>query len=159
MPGTVRVLRPSTRKQRSDISKTTHGIHDLNRGNRIINLNKLMEMFNSTLLLHSKSQDCEVPQFDIEDEKKWGLGWKYSLRCKKCGYVSPTYKLYTEVETRKQGPNPAAANYTLQSTLMDMPLGNRRTQLLMAGMDKYRILLDRRQQTLIQKYETESPGN
>ena len=70
-------------------------------------------------------------------------------------HINCTQRLKQE----NRGPNPAAANYTLQSTLMDMQLGNRHTQLLMAGMDKYPILLDRRQQTLIQKYETESPGN
>ena len=112
--------------------------HESDRGNRVININKMLEMFNSAISIHSsQKQECEVPQFDIKDEKKWGLGWQYSLKCVKCGFISPIYKLYTEAEkTGARGPSSAAASYTLQSALMDTPIGNRRAQILMAaGMD------------------------
>jgi len=150
MPGGLRRLRPRPEKTSNTARQS------LSRGNRVINVEKMVDMWNSAILLHdehyqrlkcdvseqdsghsgSESELCTFPQFDIAQEVKWGLGWKQSLQCTKCQFTSPTYKLYSEVSTpRKRGAKPAAVNLSLQSGLMDTPIGNRGARLLMTNMD------------------------
>lgn len=58
-----------------------------------------------------------------------------TLRCVKCLFLSPEFKLYKEVSTNNPGPNAGAANIGLGIGLQDTPLGNKGARLLMANMD------------------------
>ncbi|ESO82680.1 hypothetical protein LOTGIDRAFT_229745 [Lottia gigantea] len=97
----------------------------------------MVEMWNIAIQTHAdeEAEVCAVPQFKINTEEKWGIGWKYSLKCLNCGYISPVVKLYREITTGKRGRKAAAVNINLQAGLLDMPLGNSRTRLLLADLD------------------------
>ncbi|ESO83740.1 hypothetical protein LOTGIDRAFT_168981 [Lottia gigantea] len=97
----------------------------------------MVEMWNIAIQTHAdeEAEVCAVPQFKINTEEKWGIGWKYSLKCLNCGYISPVVKLYKEITTGKRGRKAAAVNINLQAGLLDMPLGNSMTRLLLADLD------------------------
>ena len=94
------------------------------------------EMINSVIRLYIvQFRDCDKPNVKIATEKKWGLGWKFQLRCESCKFTSPEYKLYKEIKTNKPGPNPAAINRSFQARLQDTPMGNPRSRYLLAAND------------------------
>jgi len=132
-PGSIMSLRMAKPENYTKTAAiTTH--FDDHTGNRIINIGKMNDMYNSAISLHSaQHHPCQQLQFNIETEVKWGAGCQLSLKCVNCNYISPMYKLYQEVNTKHAGRKAAAVNLTLQSSLMDTPIGNRRAQLLIAG--------------------------
>jgi hypothetical protein len=132
-PGNVRLLRP--RPQPANLKhRESTSTNDLVKGTRMIDNEQMMKMWNDSMQLHSsQSEDCGVPKLIIAHDKKWGLGWKYTLKCVKCDFRSPEYKLYKEVKTTKPGPNPAAINLTFQAGLQDSPVGNTRARLILAS--------------------------
>ena len=72
---------------------------------------------------------------ELVNEEKRGVCWKVTLKCVKCCFQTPEFKLYKEVSTRNPGPNPGAPNIGLGFGLHDTPLGNKGARLLMATMD------------------------
>ncbi|ESP05099.1 hypothetical protein LOTGIDRAFT_151896 [Lottia gigantea] len=97
----------------------------------------MVEMWNIAIQTHAdeEAEVYAVPQFKINTEEKWGIGWKYSLKCLNCGFISPVVKLYKEITTDERDRKAAATNINLQAGLLDMPLGNSRTRLLLADLD------------------------
>ncbi|KAK6186615.1 hypothetical protein SNE40_005905 [Patella caerulea] len=90
----------------------------------------MVEMWNSVIQLHAKGRRkaCAVSNFQLVSEQNWGAGWMYSVKCTKCSFISPVYKLYKEIPTGKPGRKAAVTNLTLQSGLLDMPVGNTRAR-------------------------------
>lgn len=132
-PGPATLLRPTDQRSDRDASQEyVEGTHDHNTEMRLINMTKCTQMWNKTILAHSNT-DCRVPQFEINREIKKGLGWKQGLICTKCGYASPLYKLYEEVDHEGRGPKTAACNVRLQVGLQDTPIGNTRARVLIAS--------------------------
>ena len=93
-------------------------------------------MYNQCILAHNdKEGECNEPQFQINTEKKWGLCWRYTLRCNKCSFVSQEYKLYKEVHTNKPGQNPAQVNLSLAVGMQDNPVGPTAMRRLLCAMN------------------------
>ena len=57
-----------------------------------------------------QSEHPHRPNFGKWSEKRWGLGWRYILKCTKCNFGSPEYKLWVEVVSNRLGPNAAGTN-------------------------------------------------
>jgi len=135
-PGSARILRAAAAATKVDsrLKQTTELAS--NAGTRMVDKEKLEEMINSVIRLHIvQFRDCDKPTVKIATEKKWGLGWKFQLRCESCKFTSPKYKLYKEIKTNKPGPNPAAINRSFQAGLQDTPMGNTRARYLLAATD------------------------
>lgn len=116
--------------------KETEATVNMNAGMRMIDVEKMVTMWNRVIEEHLKTTvNCEMPHFAINSEHKWGLAWRYSLKCVNCRYVSEVYKLYKEVDSPKPGRNPAAVNLALQVGLQDCPVGNTRARLLFTSVD------------------------
>jgi len=102
---------------------------------RLIDIESMVFMWNDTISKHQENDpDCK-PVFEIATEKKQGLAWSYTLKCRICNYFSEPYKLFKEVKSPKPGKNPAAVNLALQVGLQDTPMGNTRARLLFTSMD------------------------
>ena len=95
--------------------------------NIIVNEGKMMEMFASTFKIHCKqAKSCSELDIDIFTREKFGLCWRYSLYCKNCSFVSPTFNLYREAEQQSRGPNPGATNVQMAIAIQDSPVGGER---------------------------------
>lgn len=95
-------------------------------GYRIVHLQKTLDFFVKTENEHRNySNRCPGRLvFDVNGEKKWGLGWRETLMCNTCQYKSKQEKLYEEVTDKKsRGPKPATINYGLQVGLAHTPIG------------------------------------
>jgi hypothetical protein len=137
--GDIRLLRPrpaetiSHQTRTETRQKSTFTTH---HGTRMVDNDQMLRMFNESSELHSKhNPDCRVPKFAIQDEKKWGLGWKCTLTCTLCEFVAPEFKLFKELQSARPGPNPAAINLMFQSGLQDTPIGNTSARLIIASAD------------------------
>ena len=131
--GSVRLLRP-TMPSTSDLKKEQ--IARDTEGMRLVDNTKMVEAWNTAYELHRRdAPQCDVPQMELANEKKWGVCWKVTLKCVKCCFQTPEFKLYKEVSTRNPGLNPGAPNIGLGIGLQDTPLGNKGARLLMATMD------------------------
>jgi len=131
-PGSAKILRPSS-KAKLDLKETELNEHD---GTRIICMKKNVEMWNDIIHRHGNQVNiCDRPEFQIANERKWGLAWKHTIMCQNCSFKSPEYKLYEEIKTNKPGPNPAAVNMMFQAGLQDTPMGNTRARYLLAATD------------------------
>ena len=95
--------------------------------NIIVNESKMLEMFATSFKIHcQQANSCQEPDMDVFTREKLGLCWKYSLYCKKCNFVSPTFNLYKEAEQECRGPNPGATNVAMAIAIQDSPLGGDR---------------------------------
>lgn len=126
------LLRP---KPGPDINEATIAYleGDGNNEMRFLHREKTIEMFNDCIMKHSSKSDCAMPQFKLHREIKWGLGWKESLACKNCDFVSKEYKLYDIVESESRGPKQAKPNLAFQIGLQECPMGNTKARVLLAS--------------------------
>ena len=128
----AKVLQASA-KSKMDLKKIELNKHD---GTRMICMRKNVEMWNDIIHRHAHQVNiCDRPEFQIANERKWGLAWKQTMMCKNCSFKSPEYKLYDEIKTDKPGPNPAAVNLMFQAGLQDTPMGNTRARYLLTATD------------------------
>ena len=105
-------------------------------GMRVVDSEKMLETMNKLTKLHSNPDSgCDNVEFTTLKETKVGLAWKYIYKCKNCDFVSPEFKLYNEIPTKKPGPNAARINLQLQIGLQETPMGNRRARILLNAMD------------------------
>lgn len=105
-------------------------------GMRFLDAEKVMEMMNSANKEHrEKSPSCKEPFFQTYHEQKRGICWIYTLQCQKCSLTCQPYKLFSEVPTAKPGPNPGAPNVALAAALQDCPIGNTKTQEILARLN------------------------
>ena len=103
---------------------------------KLVDNTKMTEAWNTAYELHRRdTPQCDVPQMELANKKKWGVCWKVPLKCVKRCFQTSEFKLYKEVSTRNPGPNPGAPNVGLGIGLQDTPLGNKDARLLMATMD------------------------
>lgn len=101
---------------------------------RLVNKAKHTEMWNECILQHSTdSEECRIPQFEIDRELKKGICWKQSLKCVRCGFKSKLYKLYDEVKTSGRGAKTAAPNAGLQVGLQESMCGNSKARVILAA--------------------------
>ncbi len=106
------------------------------KGMRLIDSTKMTQTWNEAFMLHQTNfSECLKPNFEILQEKKWGLGWRIQLHCTNCDFRSNESKLYKEVPSNKSGPRAAAVNVGLSIGLQDTPMGNTRARVLLACMD------------------------
>ena len=90
-------------------------------------------MWNTSFSEHTSKGKCDKPHFTIRQEVKYGLGWKQSLACINCDYVSKLYRLYCEVASDTRGARSATCNVGLQVGLQDSPIGNSKARMLIAS--------------------------
>lgn len=96
--GSVRILRP-TMPSTSDLKKEQ--VTRDTEGMRLVDNTKMVEAWNTAYELHRRdAPQCDVPQLELANEKKWGVCWKITLKCVKCCFQTPEFKLYKEVSTR-----------------------------------------------------------
>ena len=102
-------------------------------GNRIVNVEKMLEMMNSVYNRHRTVNDnvCSAIDLIIVREVKQGLAWKFQFKCQNCHFVSRLYKCYAEIENTKS----AAINTNFAMGIMDTPMGVDRARLLLTSMD------------------------
>ena len=105
-------------------------------GMRFLDSEKMMGMLNSVNRQHrEQSPTCKDADFQSCKQKKMGICWTYTLKCLRCQFTSPPFKLYDEIPTEKPGPNPGAPNMALASVLQDCPIGNTKTQEILARLN------------------------
>ncbi|CAC5389780.1 unnamed protein product [Mytilus coruscus] len=105
-------------------------------GMRFVDHEEMMKMLNIVIKAHTKEfKYCKNPEILAHRQVKWGVCWKYTLRCKNCTYMSPVIKLYKEVDTNKPGTNPGAPNVAVAAVLHDCPIGSTKFQELFARMN------------------------
>lgn len=101
---------------------------------RVVDRDLTISMINRLFLSHKNlSPKCEVPNFELKDEKKWGLGWIWKMKCTKCSYVSESLKLYKEIEKNGPGRKAAAINYAFQTGITNSNLGNDSARLILSS--------------------------
>lgn len=106
------------------------------KGMRFVDSEEMMNMMNTAVKKHREmSMTCDKPEMEANRQKKWGVCWTYQLRCVNCTFWSEPFKLYKEVPNNKPGPNPAAPNVALATVLQDCPIGNIKTQEILARMN------------------------
>lgn len=131
-PGAGRLLRPKPSPPDVSTEYMTKSMdRETNSEMRLVNMDKCTDMMNKCIEQHLAS-GCQVPNFGVHKEVKWGLGWRMSLKCNNCQYQSGLYKLYNEVDVKGPGPKAACCNVGLQVGLQDSPLGNTRARMLIA---------------------------
>ena len=103
---------------------------------RVVEKALTIEMINEAINEHTKSSpDCKSVNFDVAKEIKWGLGWKWTLKCMNCQFQTREFKLYRELiqSQSKRGPKPAAINYGIQSGKLHSTLGNKKLRMILAS--------------------------
>lgn len=102
--------------------------------NRVLNRDLTISMINRLNMSHSsESPTCNEPYFEIVDEKQWGLGWCWQLKCSKCKFVSESYKLYKEIDKCTAGRKAGAINYGFQTGVMNTSIGNNDARLILTS--------------------------
>ncbi|CAG2195328.1 unnamed protein product [Mytilus edulis] len=105
-------------------------------GMRFVDHEEMMKMLNTVITNHTKNfRHCKNPEILAHKQEKWGVCWKYTLRCKNCTYMSPLMKLYKEIVTTKPGTNPGAPNVAVAAAIQDCPMGSTKLQELLARMN------------------------
>ena len=124
----VKLLRPHKSvsilsDEQKDVQKVASPEKDTNR---LLNMGLTRELWVAAIRGHTDFQPgCDGDlDWDLTGEVKWGLGWQERLKCGKCNYVSPKFKLYTQVESNKRGPKAAAVNYGVQVGLSHTSISN-----------------------------------
>jgi hypothetical protein len=131
----IHVLRPQPGNEEGPTSSYLEG--DGNGDMRLLHMDKLVEMFNTSITEHGCQPDatCPCPQFEVADEIKKGICWKMSVKCKCCKYTSVRYNLYEEVASNKRGPKYAKPNLGLQVGLQETPISKTKARVLFACMN------------------------
>ena len=132
-PGIAKLLRPSKTRESDLSSEYMHQRDESDGEMRLINNTRSAEMWNSAYKGHTERGECEAPNFSIHKEIKKGLGWKQSLKCNNCSYMTGFFKLYNEVQHKGPGAKRAACNVGLQVGLQDSPIGNTKARMLLAS--------------------------
>lgn len=131
----ARILRPSTDASEDTWAAVDSG-PDIIEGNRIIDVILMVNMWNSVFKHHTERRPtCSEPEFNLNTERKWALGWSCSVRCVNCCYRSPLHKLYREAETTKRGPKPALLNRYLPSALCGQAVSTKGARLLLGHLN------------------------
>ena len=93
--------------------------------NRVVDRELTLSMINDLIASHLNcSPTCTTPYFQLSEEKQWGLGWQWILRCDKCTFVSDRYKLFKEIDNGKPGRKAGAVNYGFETGVMNSTIGN-----------------------------------
>lgn len=103
---------------------------------RVVEKSLTLSMINEAMNEHIKcSNACKFVNFDICKEVKWGLGWKWTLKCMNCQFQTREFKLYQELaqSTNKRGPKPAAVNYGILNGKLHSSLGNKKLRVILAS--------------------------
>lgn len=136
-PGHIKLLRP---KQDHDKDLVDQYLEGDNVGEleeleelRLVDQRRYLEMFNTCNSEHRNAGTCETPNFAVNQEQKWGLCWRQSLKCTNCRYISKTFYLYKEVQSGKVGQKAAAANRRLGALTLESSIGVSKGRLLLAG--------------------------
>ena len=66
---------------------------------RLVDKNKVSEMWNTALAEHTRGGSCNKIQLRVVVEKQKGLCWKQGLGCSNCAYKTPLHKLYRDVNS------------------------------------------------------------
>ena len=97
------------------------------RGNRIINMGKMLENINTLIKGHS-GRKCRRADLVYKTEHKHGLAMKLQFhcrKCRKCGYESQMMKMYDEIPKTTR----ATINTNLAVALLDTPMGISRAEV------------------------------
>ena len=94
--------------------------------NIIVNKAKMCDMWNRAFKEHIVSKpNCQGNLWwDEEATCQWGLSWRAVVKCLKCRYRSPQFKLYEEIESGSRGPNPSAIDIGVQIGLSKNGMSN-----------------------------------
>ena len=94
--------------------------------NIIVNKAKMCDMWNRAFKEHIASKpNCQGNLWwDEEATCQWGLSWRAVVKCLKCRYRSPQFKLYEEIESGSRGPNPSAIDIGVQIGLSKNGMSN-----------------------------------
>ncbi len=136
-PCDIRLLRPIKEATLSDVTDQDTSEDKRITGCRIIDMRKCEEMWNKCTKEHVQwSSDCVGNlYFDPEREVKVGVAWKEAVYCDMCSYRSGLHKLYTNAETGKPGPKPAALNRALQVGLSETMISNTAMRTILMAAD------------------------
>lgn len=88
---------------------------------RLIHLRRNCDMWNYAIREHQHTDGtCRNPEFWPCEEQKKGLVVAQRLKCVRCAFITPVFKLYDEVDQpTKRGPKPAVQNVALQNAIVD----------------------------------------
>lgn len=132
-PGPVTLLRPKGGTEEvTDLYMQREPNCEINEM-RLINKAKNALLWNTTFREHTQVAKCDDPHFTVCKEIKKGLGWRQSLKCTNCDYISQMFKLYNEVPHEGRGPKTASCNSGLQVGLQDSAIGNTKARLIIAS--------------------------
>lgn len=123
----VKVLRPRP----SDPSPYSSVTRPDSREMRVVDKGLTLDMINDLYVSHARCL-CQLADFEIKSETKWGLGWSWTFGCKRCNFISKRYKLYHEVPSKHCGRKAAEMNLGIQTGLYQTPLGNDQARLILA---------------------------
>uniref|UniRef100_A0A8W8LNC7 Mutator-like transposase domain-containing protein n=1 Tax=Magallana gigas TaxID=29159 RepID=A0A8W8LNC7_MAGGI len=98
---------------------------------RVVDKGLTLDMINDLYISHARCK-CQLADFEIKSETKWGLGWSWTFGCKRCNFISKPYKLYHEVPSEHCGRKAAEMNLGIQTGLYQTPLGNDQARLILA---------------------------
>lgn len=99
-------------------------------GNRVINLDKLIEIINEVYRQHSAVK-CGNSNIALSSELKLGLGSKFEFKCTTCGFLSSKMDSFTSCHESKG----VALNMLFASALQDTAIGAEKGNLLLTSMD------------------------
>ena len=100
------------------------------RGNRIINMGKMLENINTLIKGHS-GRKCRGADKVYKTEYKHGLAIKLQFHCRTCGYESQMMKMYDEIPKTTR----ATISTNLAVALLDTPMGTSRAEDLLSQLD------------------------
>lgn len=130
-PGTSKLLRPMSNEQELVEQYLEQG--DTSGELRVVDMEKVMYMFNVCYKQHSSRGQCDNPEFATYEEQKWGLCWRWALKCENCQFRSKRFKLYREVKSSKSGVKAAEANKRMAVMLQETTMGISKGRLFLAG--------------------------
>ncbi|KAI8517658.1 hypothetical protein Bbelb_036750 [Branchiostoma belcheri] len=107
---------------------------------RIFHVPLLMKLINEFYSSHSMLSSRCTPKVTMptELERKCGFGCWEALRCEKCGFTTPSRRLYEEAERvpgHKRGPKPGKKNVQLAIGLTKVPVGSTAVQSLLTSVE------------------------
>ena len=107
-----------------------------NLGNRVVNLDLIISMFNSMYRDHqSSAAHCNAIEVKLLKERKVGLGSDLTFACRRCNFVSETYQTYKPRLGSGSNRDAAATNMLLASALQDTSIGVEKANILLASLD------------------------
>lgn len=102
--------------------------------NRVVDRDLTVSMINNLTISHlQQSKKCKSPNFEILQEKQWGLGWTWILKCNNCAFISESFKLFREVENCTRGRKAGSVNYGFQTGITNTNIGNDGARLILTS--------------------------